>query len=239
MAFATIACGATDSAESQREDETMTDHEWPSAPGLHRIERDLGGSATHLGVHLPPGFDPSRPHALAIVLHYGGQPTPHYGAGLLEQLFIEGLAELDAILVAPDSLQGNWSSAPNRRMLPALLAALRDTYAIDDERILLTGYSMGGVGTWALAGEGLLPITAALPVSSAPGSTLPSVATHAVHSTADEVFAVGPVREAIERLSQNVPASLTVVEGLGHYQIREHTDAVKTAAHWIHERWTQ
>lgn len=51
------------------------------------------------------------------------------------------------IVVSPQSARGGWDPA----MLNALLDDLMAHYKVDRERVYLTGLSMGGFGTWALA----------------------------------------------------------------------------------------
>ena len=63
---------------------------------------------------------------------------------------VEERADFPFIVASPQCPTGaRWQ--PDA--LSALLDELIGRYAIDEERIYLTGLSMGGMGTWALAGE--------------------------------------------------------------------------------------
>ena len=214
--------------------------ELPTKSGLHKIEMKLAGDTARVSVWLPDGFDSKRPTPLVVSLHYGGQVTPFYGAGLLQQLMIDALGEpLEAIVVGPDAQPDDWSGPKNAAMLKALYAQLADAYTLDRRRILLTGYSRGGIGTWTVGAAKILPITGAIPISGAPPAE-PSLAvpTHAVHSKADSLFSVEPTRAAVAVVNKRgVEAELTVIESPGHYDIVRFRAAVKRAGAWMQRRW--
>jgi predicted peptidase len=69
---------------------------------------------------------------------------------VIEEKAVEGKVDFPFIVASPQCPTGaHWQ--PDA--LSALLDDLVGRYAIDEERIYLTGLSMGGMGTWALAGE--------------------------------------------------------------------------------------
>jgi pimeloyl-ACP methyl ester carboxylesterase len=67
---------------------------------------------------------------------------------MLQILIQPALGELGAVIVAPDSLDGRWSTPANERAVNALLAAVEKNYVIDQKKVIVTGFSMGGQGTW-------------------------------------------------------------------------------------------
>ena len=85
---------------------------------------------------------------LVINIHgSGGTDRPiGFGGTVGEPRPLDGLP--DHIRIAPRAMSGTWWS-------PAALDALLDswlaTYPIDKEAVSLTGFSMGGMGTWAWA----------------------------------------------------------------------------------------
>lgn len=48
----------------------------------------------------------------------------------------------------PDSLGGDWTTAQNGAAVVWLTRAIMKRYAVDPGKVVLSGYSMGGVGTW-------------------------------------------------------------------------------------------
>ena len=60
--------------------------------------------------------------------------------------------EFPFILVSPQCPSGQWWTWPQlSAALSHLLDEVESTYAVDPERIYVTGLSMGGFGTWSLA----------------------------------------------------------------------------------------
>src|SRR5260221_10562017 len=57
--------------------------------------------------------------------------------------------EMPFIVVSPQSPGGGW----NNEVLINLLDDVQKSYGVDPDRVYLTGLSMGGFGTWALAME--------------------------------------------------------------------------------------
>ena len=73
-----------------------------------------------------------------------------------------------AIIVAPDSIRGDWNTAENERgvnlLLDSVLASLA-SYSIDTKKIVVTGFSMGGTGTWHFAQKYPQRFSAAVPLA--------------------------------------------------------------------------
>ena len=68
--------------------------------------------------------------------------------------------EFPFIVVSPQSLGGGW----NVEILNNLLDEVIKTYAVDEDRIYLTGLSMGGYGTWAWAQDSPKRFAAIAPI---------------------------------------------------------------------------
>src|SRR6476620_8587992 len=116
-------------------------------PGIHdEVLAQKGGPPIHYALSVPPGYH-GEPVPLILALHFGGDPQ---GAGhaMLQILIQPALGELGALIVAPDSLGGGWSTAANEQGVNALLTAVEKSYAIDQKKVIVTGFSMGGRGTW-------------------------------------------------------------------------------------------
>jgi predicted peptidase len=59
-----------------------------------------------------------------------------------------GLTDLHAIMVAADCPWRGWNEPTAEKAVMALLHNVLGEYSGDRRRILVTGYSMGGRGTW-------------------------------------------------------------------------------------------
>jgi hypothetical protein len=95
--------------------------------GVHIDTLPLSNGLTiRYAISIPKNYSPSTPVPLILALHYGGAPN---GAaqGVLLTLVQPALADVGAIIVAPESLGGAWSAAQNERGVNALLDAVQAT----------------------------------------------------------------------------------------------------------------
>jgi predicted peptidase len=212
-------------------------------PGLHdlRLQRP-GEPAVRYTIYIPSTYVLSRPVPLILALHYGvgGQDPDGAGGQMLQILIGPALVELGAIIVAPDSVRGNWSSPENEKAVNALLDMVLTKYEIDRKKIAVTGYSMGGAGTWHFAEKYPDRFSAAIPIAgrppeSAAGWHLPVLA---IHSRDDQVVPFGPTEVRIAELQKaGVNAKLIPLTGITHYQTNRFQDALRKAVPWLREVW--
>jgi predicted esterase len=132
------------------------------------VHRDENGLEWKYALFLPRGYKGDRPYPLLVYLHgFGargldGWKTATDGVGP----FIEERNEtFDMLALFPQSETGDWEAdtADGRRALAILDEVLRD-YAVDRQRIYLTGTSRGGFGVWSLAVRDPHPWAAIVPI---------------------------------------------------------------------------
>jgi predicted peptidase len=124
----------------------------------------------------------------------------------------------------------------------ALLEAVRATYAIDEKKIAVTGYSMGGSGTWFFAGKYPELFSVAVPVAGMPPASASSWKTpvFAVHSRNDEVMPFEPTAMRIKELQRaGVRAELVTVTGISHAQTNRFVPGLRSVVPWIKEVWNR
>jgi predicted peptidase len=209
------------------------------APGMHdEVLAQANGPAIHYAISVPRGYH-GEPVPLILALHFGGDPQ---GAGraMLQILIQPALGELGAVIIAPDSLGGGWSTAVNEQGVKALLAAVEKSYALDQKKVVVTGFSMGGQGTWYWADRYPERFSAAVPVS---GTPTPSAATwrlpvFAVHSRDDQVQPIGPTEQRIAELKKRgINAQMVVLNGIEHFETYKFVSGLRQAVPWIQEIW--
>jgi predicted peptidase len=213
------------------------------APGLHhRTLPRADEPAISYAISIPRSYSPSAPVPLILALHFGvrGQDASGAGGDVVQILIGPALAELGAIIVAPDSTRGNWSSPENEKAVNALLDMVTARYAIDKKKVAVTGYSMGGAGSWHFAERFPERFSAAIPVAgrppaSASGWRLPVLA---IHSRDDQVVPFNPTEARIAELQKaGVNAKLIALTGITHYQTNRFRDALRQAVPWLQEVW--
>jgi predicted peptidase len=208
-------------------------------PGIHALQFTLQhGTNVDYTLVIPEGYSAATPVPLVLGLHFGGPPQGAGGA-VTEILIEPGLRDLGAIIVAPDSVGGNWATPENERAVIALLDMVEANYAIDDTKTLVTGFSMGGSGSWYFGTTFPERFKAAIPIAARPpelaGWRLPVLA---IHSRADQVAPFEPAEAAIVALTaQGVNARLIALDTITHYQTYAFADSLEQAIPWIREVW--
>ncbi|HET6328843.1 MAG TPA: alpha/beta hydrolase-fold protein [Planctomycetaceae bacterium] len=202
-----------------------------SAAGFsNKVFRDASGEHKYV-IYLPQNYSPDVRWPVILYLHGAGErgtdglaPTT---AGLGP--FVKARRDdFPYIVVFPQCedtqipiLQA-WAptSVDGKRAL-AILAQVERDYAIDPHRRILTGWSMGGYGTWSLGAADPSHWTALVPVSgggeAAWGSRLTKVPIWAFAGANDQVV---PARDT-ERMVAAVRAAggrprVTIVPNMGH-----------------------
>jgi len=212
-------------------------------PGLHHLQLPRAGEPTvGFAISIPANYSPSTPVPLILALHFGVGGGDAFGAGgdVVEILVGPAFAQLGAIIVAPDSLGGNWSTQANEKAANDLLDMVLSYYAIDKKKIVVTGYSMGGQGAWHFGEKFPQRFSAAIavegrPPESAAGWHLPVLA---VHSRADQVAPFGPTEARIKELQKaGVNAKLIAVDGISHYETNRFQSILRQAIPWLREVW--
>jgi len=212
-------------------------------PGVHHLQLPREGApAVGFAISIPANYSPSMPVPLILALHFGvgGGDAAGAGGDVLDVLIGPGLAELGAIIVAPDSVRGNWSTPENEKAVNALLDTVLAHYAIDQKKIAVTGYSMGGQGAWYFAEKFPDRFSAAIPVSgrppeSAAGWRIPVLA---IHSRDDQNAPFEPTAARIAELEKaGVKAKLIALRGITHYEMDRFQDPLRQAVPWLREIW--
>ena len=160
------------------------------------------GTKLLYGRTIPDDYDPRRPRPLVVALHPGGARTPFYGDQFMRQVALPGLADLDPIMVAPDCPTPAWSDPVADQAVMALIDNVMAEYAIDRRRVLVTGFSLGGSGTWFMSSHHADRFTAAVVLAGRTEESLERLAkipTYIIHSRDDEVVPFAPA----ERTANN------------------------------------
>jgi predicted peptidase len=214
------------------------------APGLHTLTMPRHKRPTiHYTISIPPRYrDNPEQVPLVIALHYGGDVKPFFGKAIVEDLVGPGLEELGAIIIAPDSLEGGqWNTPENDEAVLILVETALATYRIDKRKVLVTGFSLGGMGTWHFAGFRPDKFTAAIPIAGQPlelPTSPPRIPIHAIHSRQDDVMPLDVTQRRIARLqAAGRPAKLTIVDGASHYELAKYVAALRQTVPWLHEVW--
>jgi predicted peptidase len=158
-------------------------------------------------LYLPPDYERKAGWPLILFLHGAGEAGDD-----IERVKDDGLPEmlekgktLPFIVVSPQCPRGaGWKS--KLKVLSALIDEIAANYKVDQDRIYLTGLSMGGFGTWALAADTPDRFAAIIPTCGGGdlGSVEPlkNLPIWAFHGAKDDVVPIEPTRELVEALKK-------------------------------------
>ena len=201
------------------------------------------GTMTY-GISVPGGYDAADSRPLVLALHPGGPRVAYYGSRFLQEVVLPGLGDLRAVVVAPDCPGRSWTDPISEKAVMALVEQVRREYAIDSRRILVTGFSMGGRGTWFMASHHPDLFTGAIvmagPVGDEPLDKRSLMPTYVIHSPEDLVVPFAPAEQTARRLAaMGRPVKFEELRGPGHSDMGGYVDALRRAGHWIAEAWNK
>jgi predicted peptidase len=190
-------------------------------------------------ISVPPRASTDEPRPFVLALHPGGGSR---GGPFLYQVVEPALRDWGAIIVAPDSPNRRWSEESAEQSVLFLMDEMFEQYTIDRDRVLVTGFSMGGAGTWFMATHHTERFSGAIPIASRPRDfpldQMGSMPVHVIHSRDDERVPIGPAREAADVLrQQGNPIEFTELTRIGHYAMGGYVDSLRQAGAWMWAQW--
>ena len=209
-------------------------------PGLHPQTTTIDGTALRYTLSIPEGLAPGAP--LVLCLHYAGHGMQEwYGRGLLATLVEPVLRPLEAVMVAPDCLPGlRWTDPAVEALVMKLLDAVAGQFESDLRRVVVIGYSMGGMGAWQYAANHPTRFSAAIPMAGHPAEALPTIPVYIVHSRSDELVPIGPDEAAAAALA--AAGQEVVFEALTrptHYAVAAHAQGLVGVVSWLERMWAK
>lgn len=191
-----------------------------------RIEARIEGETRSLDylIALPKGYDKDGDAVpLILFLHGAGERGKN-----LNQLkkhgppkMVEKGHDFGAIVVSPQCPAGTWWTS-HTDILSALLDKIEREHNVDKDRIYVTGLSMGGYGTFALAAKEPERFAAAVPICGGgtpkQAKALTKLPMWVFHGDADKVIPVDESKRMVKAINKHdgENAKLTIYKGVGH-----------------------
>ena len=189
-------------------------------------------------LYLPPEYADDRDRSWPLLIWLHGRSLRGNDLSLLRKYgppsFFGRRKDFPFVAVFPQLPEGSWPSESLDRFLTEML----DKYRVDEDRVILSGTSLGAMGAWTFAADypqhfaAVVPVAAHGPEHAA--RKLIHVPVWAFHGDADEIVPIGPHRELIESLNANGgKARLTVVPGATHGSVIAPTYARDDLYEWM------
>jgi predicted peptidase len=241
-----INCGGDDDVietQTRTADDVRTDFQaLQILPGVNdlQLESTEKGFFWNFRVISPATSSPNNKRPLVITLHgaSGGSTTAHKNT---ECLVEPGLASLNAFIISPNAGTGEWYDQANQLQIVALVDLAKTYWDVDSSKVLVTGYSNGGNGSWFFADFYPEIFSASIPIASSynPKRTDESlteieVPMYVIHGENDELFPVNETQNFVEQ-SVNAGSSIkfVIAPGLTHYKPCEYVSHLQDAAEWV------
>lgn len=166
------------------------------------------------------GKEKSKRWPLILFLHgagEGGTDLNRVKAHGPPKLVAQG-KEMPFIIVSPQSPPDTWWDP---EMLNTVLDEVIKRHAVDEDRVYLTGYSMGGYGAWTMASMYSERFAAMAPICGwgEPRRTFPmrNIPTWVFHGAKDEAVPLSESQEMVDALKRlNADVKFTVYPEAGH-----------------------
>jgi len=209
---------------------------YPPGPQVLTFWSNVDDSDQPYGIYVPDHFDSSKKYPLVIMLHgaysnqrldlrrvFGKGNRPHESDAVASRYF-PALRAVDYIVATPYARGTMGYQGIAERDVYDVMADVKRRFPIDDDRVYLTGLSMGGGGTlwiglthpdlWAA----IAPVCAAAPAGIeelAPNAL--NVPVHLFHGDQDQVVPVEISRQWHKRfLNLGVKAEYVEYPGVNH-----------------------
>lgn len=208
---------------------------WEIAEALYRFDRDAGtlqavtdGALSYL-LYRPAQARAGMP--LIVYLHGGSGKGDDLSLltredGFPKYLSEGALGEVPAYVVIPQlpTEKKGWSNVATE--LGALIGEVCARYQVDDARVALTGHSMGGTGTWAVAlampdrFSCIVPMSGSIKLSRENLQTLSHLPIRAFVGAADTIVDPASTLRFVEALQKTgANAQVTVLPQTDHFSV--------------------
>lgn len=188
----------------------------------HKWESDVHFNFAY-AQYLPKGYDGKKKFPLVLFLHGAGERGEDLDVacrhGYMKHVRESG-AEYPFIIVAPQCPNGKFWGCYTESLL-AFLDDICATLAVDTDRVYLTGFSMGGTGTWMLSMAAPERFAAIAPICGSGiywyGEALKNIPIMIYHGDCDDIV---PIYNSIEMVSsvnkRGGNAQIKVLYGVMH-----------------------
>lgn len=210
------------------------------ASGIHKIE-SLPGLG-RFSISIPDRGDQAGRAPLILALHWGVEIYPFVSHDFLAGFVQPDMGDSGACIIAPDRRSDTWDDPEQEATLLQMVDRAVSQLGLDPRRVAITGYSMGGIGSWHIAARHAHLFSALIPIACNPPASAMNaswqIPIYVIHGEQDELFPLSETRRCVEELEkQGVPIRIRVVEQATHFAAHLYVDALRKAVSWVGSIW--
>ena len=203
----------------------------------------INDNTNYYAIALPFDFSENDTYPVFMALHWGGNVNFQSGSNFLQTFALKGLDSFEGIIIAPSCPESSgWIANNSEQLILTLIDNVKTDYNIDTTKIIIGGYSMGGVGTWYHAVHHSDIFKYAVPISSLPPNYMRPIKsiipTYTIHGESDELFSIQTANDVVREIKQygNL-IRLTEVKNATHYQTDKFIQPLTDAIEWVESKW--
>jgi dipeptidyl aminopeptidase/acylaminoacyl peptidase len=201
---------------------------WPNREGLHPQSFRPGedkAAVMRYWLFLPAGYEKSGDKQWPTILSLHGAGGRGENVELARSALHEyavGRENFPFIIISPQCpADGWWPAEPTLSRLKAFVDRVVSGYRVDESRLYLAGSSMGGYGTWKLAGEWPNRFAAIAPICGGgdpkQAESIKHVPVWVFHGGEDRTVPIEQSRAMVEALRKlGAEVRFTVFPDVGH-----------------------
>lgn len=213
--------------------------------GSTNIElRTIDGQTWKTRITIPKNLDQEsdKKYPLIIGLHWLSEKSElqernykYFSQCLLEPVF----QKLPAFIISPQADEILWHTENNRVRVLTMIQEAKKHFPIDPKKIVVVGYSQGGVGSWFFAERYPDIFSAAIPIASTypkVDSSYITIPMLVIHSERDETFPFRRIKRRI-REYRGKGTDITFIRDsrLSHYTPCKYARHLEKANSWLQD----
>lgn len=206
--------------------------------------KNLNGDDWNFRVIIPESAANSK-RPLVVTLHgaAGGDADAHKNTACYAE---PGFEAIDPIILSPNGGTLLWDRPFNQDQVIGLIYLVNKFLNTDKDKVVVSGYSNGGNGSWLYAEiypeifRAAIPMASSYNVYSTTGNVrYIRVPLYVIHGEADELFPLADTQEWVQAVQQDGgDVTLEVAPGLTHNEPCNYVPYLKNAAEWLqNEVW--
>jgi predicted peptidase len=196
----------------------------PAGTGFSVREVVVDGAPHKYGLFVPHAYTANKPTPAIVFLHgllEGGSDGVTAMKKGLSSAIATRAGTFPAIAIFPQS-GGDWTGPVREKLALAVLDDVQAHYAVDRDRVVLTGLSNGGYGTWHIGANNPTRFSALVPIAGqADFESVPKLSRIPIwcfHNSGDIFVNVGAARDMVAqiRAAGSTSVQYTEFQAFGH-----------------------
>lgn len=180
-----------------------------------------------------PELEVNQSASLIVGLVWSGSENDHvdYFDCLLEPSFRSS----NSYLFVPEETTGSWFSPRKEQLILELVKNAKEYWAVDIDKIVVTGYSIGGTGSWHYAINHDSIFTAAIPMAGIHQfDKHPQIPIYGICGDRDELIDHNQMSRLVSA-GTSVLSQFEVEVNKSHFEACNYQNSLSNAARWLEE----